>query len=215
MRELRPVPTAALCGPHAPPLPAVWLPRCSLRRCVVSMSGHPSCRGPHTFSPSNTWDYISSHGHPVRTPTAGPNFWYRRRENVLSRQLCLDPYVSEEPALGEVLDLLSDEYARDILAATSEKPMSANEIAEQCGMSEPTVYRRISSLQEHELVAEQTKIETGGNDYKVYVATLSGFSLELQEGSFESSLDRQSAPAFPGKEESDTADRFKKMWENL
>jgi DNA-binding transcriptional ArsR family regulator len=127
----------------------------------------------------------------------------------------LDPYVSEDPELGEVLDLLSDEYARDILAATSEQPMSANELAEQCGMSEPTVYRRISSLQEYELVAEQTKIETGGNDYKLYVATLSGFSLELQDGSFESALERQSAPAFPGQEEADTADRFKKMWENL
>jgi len=127
----------------------------------------------------------------------------------------LDPYVSEDPALDEILDLLSDEYARDILAAASEKPMSANELAEQCGMSEPTVYRRISSLQEHELVAEQTKIETGGNDYKLYVATLSGFSLELEDGSFESSLERQSAPEFPGQDEADTADRFKKMWENL
>jgi len=123
--------------------------------------------------------------------------------------------VSEDPALGELLDLLSDEYARDILAAVSEKPMSAKQLATQCDMSEPTVYRRISLLREHELVEEQTKIETGGNDYSVYAATLSGFSMRLEDGAFDATVERRSAPAFPGQNEADTADRFKKMWENL
>lgn len=144
-----------------------------------------------------------------------PDFWSGKRENLLFRPPCLVPYVSEDPALGEVLDLLSDEYARAILAAASEQPMSAKELAEQCDMSEPTVYRRISQLREHDLVEEQTKIETGGNDYKLYVTTLSGFSLRLADGSFESSLERAAGPAFPGQDEADTADRFKKMWENL
>ena len=125
------------------------------------------------------------------------------------------PYVSEDPALGEVLSLLSDEYARDILAAASEKPMSAKELAEECGMSEPTVYRRLNQLRDHELVEERTKIETGGNDYKLYAATLSGFSVRLEDGSFDSSLERAGGPSFPGQDESDTADRFTKMWENL
>jgi len=123
--------------------------------------------------------------------------------------------VSEESALGDVLDLLSDEYARAILAATSERPMSAKEIAAECGMSEPTVYRRIERLREHELVAERTQIETGGNDYSVYAATLSGFSVDLTDGAFESTVERVSEPAFPGQNEADTADRFTKMWENL
>ena len=123
--------------------------------------------------------------------------------------------MSEDPALGELLDLLSDEYARDILAAASEKPMSAKELAEQCDMSEPTVYRRITLLREHDLVEERTKIETGGNDYGLYATTLSGFSLRLDAGSFESAVERTATPAFPGEDESDTADRFTKMWENL
>lgn len=93
--------------------------------------------------------------------------------------------------------------------------MSAKQLAERCDMSEPTVYRRINLLREHELVEAQRKVETGGNDYNLYVATLSGFSLRLEDGSFESSLDRVAEPAFPGQEEADTADRFKKMWENL
>ena len=82
-------------------------------------------------------------------------------------------------------------------------------------MSEPTVYRRLNQLRDHELVEERTKIETGGNDYKLYAATLSGFSVRLEDGTFDSSLERASGPSFPGQDESDTADRFTKMWENL
>jgi len=138
----------------------------------------------------------------------------------ISRNLLFDPryllrYVSEDPALGEVLDLLSDEYARDILAATSDRPMSASELAEECDMSEPTVYRRIERLREYDLVAQQRRIETGGNDYSVYAATLSGFSVDLDDGTFESTVERRSEPAFPGQNEDDTADRFTKMWEKL
>ncbi|AEM58543.1 ArsR family transcriptional regulator [Haloarcula hispanica N601] len=124
-------------------------------------------------------------------------------------------YVSEDPAVGDILDLLSDEYARDILAATSVKPMSAKQLADQCEMSQPTVYRRVEWLQEYGLIEEQTQIETGGNDYSVFAATLSEFSLALADGDFETEIERTEPPAFPGQDEQDTADRFTKMWENL
>lgn len=123
--------------------------------------------------------------------------------------------MSEDPAVGDILDLLSDEYARDILAATSVKPMSAKQLADQCEMSQPTVYRRVEWLQEHGLIEEQTQIETGGNDYSVFAATLSEFSLALADGDFETEIERTEPPAFPGQDEQDTADRFTKMWENL
>ncbi|AFK21345.1 ArsR family transcriptional regulator (plasmid) [Haloferax mediterranei ATCC 33500] len=123
--------------------------------------------------------------------------------------------MSEDPELSDILDILSDEYARDILAATSVKPMSAQELANQCEMSKPTVYRRVEQLQEYDLVEEQTKIQTSGNHYNVYAATLSEFSLELDEGAFETSVTRSQPEAFPGQQETDTADRFKKMWEHL
>ncbi|POG54308.1 ArsR/SmtB family transcription factor [Haloferax marisrubri] len=123
--------------------------------------------------------------------------------------------MSEEPALGDILDLLSDEYARDILAATSTKPMSAQELADECEMSKPTVYRRVERLQAYGLLDEQTEIRTSNNHYSVYTATLSEFSVALDDGSFESSLTRTDDESFPGEEETDTADRFKRMWEDL
>jgi DNA-binding transcriptional ArsR family regulator len=123
--------------------------------------------------------------------------------------------VSEDPALGDLLELLSDEYARDILAATSVNPMSANQIADQCEMSLPTVYRRVSRLQEFDLIEERTRVEPGGNDYSVFAATLEEVSVSLDEGTFEAVVERAATESFPGANEADTADRFVKMWEEL
>ncbi|WP_135305106.1 ArsR/SmtB family transcription factor [Haloarcula amylovorans] len=123
--------------------------------------------------------------------------------------------MSEDPALGDILDILSDEYARDILAATSIKPMSAQQLADECEMSEPTVYRRVERLQTHGLLDEQTKVRTENNHYSVYTATLSEFSLALDTGSFEAAVTHTDDESFPGEGESDTADRFVKMWEDL
>lgn len=121
--------------------------------------------------------------------------------------------MSEDWALDEVLDLLSDEYARSILAATSIEPMSAKQLSEQCDASLPTVYRRIEWLQEYELIEEQTKVELTGNHHKVYSATLAEFSMELDEGAYEGTIERTTRAEF--LEEEDTADRFTRMWENL
>jgi predicted transcriptional regulator len=126
--------------------------------------------------------------------------------------------VSDDPALGDLLELLSDEYARDILAATSVRPMSANEIAEACEMSPPTVYRRVDRLKTYGLVEEETRVEPSGNDYRVYTATLREVTLALDEGTFEAVVDRvadESAEPFPGANEDDPADRFVRMWEGL
>ncbi|MDS0295561.1 ArsR/SmtB family transcription factor [Halogeometricum luteum] len=123
--------------------------------------------------------------------------------------------MSEDSALGELLDVLSDEYARDILAATSIKPMSAQQLADECEMSEPTVYRRVERLRAHGLLEEQTRVRTSNNNYSVYTATLSEVSITLDDGAFEAALRRTDEESFPGEGESDTADRFTRMWEDL
>ncbi|WP_327053582.1 ArsR/SmtB family transcription factor [Halomicrococcus gelatinilyticus] len=123
--------------------------------------------------------------------------------------------MSEDSPLGELLDVLSDEYARDILAATSVKPMSAQQLADECEMSKPTVYRRVERLQAHGLLDEQTRVRTSNNHYSVYTATLSEVSIELDSGTFEAAVRHTDDESFPGERESDTADRFRKMWEDL
>jgi len=119
--------------------------------------------------------------------------------------------VSEEtePDLGTVIGLLDDEYARSVLTATSQEPMSATEIAETCDASVSTVYRRAERLREVGLVTERDRMRSDGHHDTVYVATLDALSVSLNDGDFEFEL-RHSVPG-----EEDPADRLTRLWEEL
>ena len=120
--------------------------------------------------------------------------------------------MSEDRDLADVLDLLSDEYARAILAATSTEPMTAKALSEHCDASLPTIYRRIERLQEHDLVDERVRIDGDGHHREAYSARLEAFSLELDDGSYESDLETTDRDPI---HEEDTVDRLTRMWEDL
>lgn len=107
-----------------------------------------------------------------------------------------------------VLEALNDEYARGILTATSQEPMSAKKLSEYCDASLPTIYRRIEELQEAGLLAERTEPDPAGNHYSVYAARLERFAVDLSDGEWEATVSR-SEPS------DDPADRFTRMWEEL
>ena len=52
----------------------------------------------------------------------------------------------------DVLAILDDEYAKDILVETHAEPRSARRLAELCDASRSTIYRRIERLQAHDLL---------------------------------------------------------------
>lgn len=120
--------------------------------------------------------------------------------------------MSEDQELVDVLELLSDEYAREILAAASIEPMSAKDLSERCNASLPTVYRRIERLQEHDLIEEHIQIDESGTHREIYSSRLSTFSLELEDGSYESTLETEDRDPI---HEEDTVDRLKRMWEDI
>jgi DNA-binding transcriptional ArsR family regulator len=122
--------------------------------------------------------------------------------------------VSEDGDVAELLDTLSDDYARAILVETSVEPMSANTLSDRCDASLPTVYRRIERLQELDLIEEQTRIDPGGSHHKVYAAKLSTVSLDLDGGDLEAEIEREETELALEAEE-DVADRFTRMWEGL
>lgn len=106
---------------------------------------------------------------------------------------------------ADLLALLDDEYARAILAATSEEPMTAPELAEACEASRPTIYRRIDRLKAHDLVAETTRPDADGHHRRVYAARFEGVSVDLVDGEFRVVVERLDDPA----------DRLTGMWEAL
>jgi|AntDeeMinimDraft_4_1070355.scaffolds.fasta_scaffold00570_14 DNA-binding transcriptional ArsR family regulator len=114
--------------------------------------------------------------------------------------------MSEETDLATVVELLDDEYARAILAATSIEPMSAAQLAERCEASPPTVYRRLDRLREEELVAAAQQLDPEGHHYEVFSARLARLEVELDDGDYEVEIERR---------ERDAADRFTELFEGL
>lgn len=114
--------------------------------------------------------------------------------------------MSEDPDLETVVALLDDEYAREILTATSSESMTAKELSERCDVSLPTVYRRVERLEAADLVREQTRPRPDGHHDTLYAANLDRFSVELRDGELAFELERRGE---------DVADRLTRMWEEL
>ena len=54
-----------------------------------------------------------------------------------------------------LLELFGDEYACELLCSLAEGPKTARTLIDQCGMSRPTVYRRLDRLTEAGVVVSQ------------------------------------------------------------
>jgi predicted transcriptional regulator len=100
--------------------------------------------------------------------------------------------VSADAALEEIAGLLEDRTVRTILTETSQEPMSASTLKEKCDASGPTIYRRLETLGEHDLVVEQTRPDPGGGHHRtVYAPNLERVTVTLHDGRLSISVDRQ------------------------
>ncbi|MFB6075046.1 MAG: ArsR/SmtB family transcription factor [Haloarculaceae archaeon] len=111
-----------------------------------------------------------------------------------------------EADLATIADLLDDEYARAILAATSREAMSAEELSDACEASPPTVYRRLERLREADLVTARRELDPDGHHYEVFRARLSRVTVDLADGEYRVQVERR---------EQDAADRFTELFEGL
>lgn len=80
----------------------------------------------------------------------------------------------------ELLDLVGDEYTREVMVAVSETPRSATEVAATTSVSEPTAFRRLDRLEEFGLVEGVTVIDTDdGHHCKRFRTAVTGFVVEF------------------------------------
>lgn len=113
--------------------------------------------------------------------------------------------MAEQRPIEEILNTIGDEHARTVLAAISRDEHSAKELAEECDMSLPTVYRRLELLQEHELVTESTALSDDGNHYKVYECNFDSTVITLEDDEYKVRIYRRE----------NVPDRFTQLWDEL
>lgn len=121
------------------------------------------------------------------------------QEGVSSMRM--KPNVPEQ----DVLDAITSEKARDILAAASLGPNSAKDFEEEFGITLTTVYRYTNRLAETDLLRTEIQIDPEGDHYDTFETTVRRVSLVIGRG--ESSLDIQFRD--------DLTDRFTHLWRAL
>ncbi len=113
--------------------------------------------------------------------------------------------MDDDRRIEDILDTIGDEHARHLLAAISREPRSAKELAEECDLSLPTVYRRIELLEEHDLVKDSTLVADDGNHFKVYESNFESTVITLEEDEYQVRIYR----------EDNLPDRFSQLWDEL
>ena len=115
------------------------------------------------------------------------------------------PSEGEGPTIEEVLEMIGDQRARNILAAISQEPRSAKELTERLEYSAATVYRRLNLLEEHDLIEAQTVVADDGNHYQIYRCTFDSTVIRLRGDEYNVRIFR--ADNLP--------DRFAQVWDEL
>lgn len=84
-----------------------------------------------------------------------------------------------------VLELLADEYAREILQYLEQEPHATTELIDRCEFSRVTVYRRLNDLEEAGIVSVDIRPALDGNHKKVYTNELRELTLSVSGDGFE------------------------------
>jgi DNA-binding IclR family transcriptional regulator len=113
--------------------------------------------------------------------------------------------VSEKRDPDAMFAALCSDDAREILVAAHAEPRSAEEFAEHCDVSLPTVYRRVNTLVEQDLLRENVQIDPDGNHYTLYVSNLDSLEFVLEAAGFVASV----------RLRRDIVDRFGEFWRDL
>lgn len=104
-----------------------------------------------------------------------------------------------------IFEALADETMAAILARTTERERSAEELADAVDASPSTVYRRIETLVDEGLLIERLQLDRDGNHYHVYRAAIERVEARLEDGTIEIHVERRE----------DSVDRFVRLWEDI
>lgn len=87
-----------------------------------------------------------------------------------------------------LFELLGDETTRRVLETIADEAMSGKEIADAVSVSRPTVYRRLTRLEEAGLVETTMVLCSDGHHHKQYRAVLERASFRIDPGGLRASV---------------------------
>jgi DNA-binding transcriptional ArsR family regulator len=90
--------------------------------------------------------------------------------------------IEGEDRIQELLDVLNDPGSRDILDATSDTALSANEVSETCDLPLSTTYRKLELLTSVGLLEERTRVRRSGKHPNEYVRAVTRVVISLDSG---------------------------------
>lgn len=99
-----------------------------------------------------------------------------------------------DPETGTVLKALADPECRTILAEL-DRPRSAPEVIERCGLSQTNTYRKLESLSEARLVEEGTELRPDGHHVTTYERAATGVVVLLEDADFACEVVREPTSA--------------------
>jgi DNA-binding transcriptional ArsR family regulator len=113
--------------------------------------------------------------------------------------------MDDERPIEEILDTIGDEHARTVLAAIAREPGSAKELTRRLDLSQPTIYRRLDTLKDHDLIRERTLVADDGNHYNEYECNFKSTVISLEGEEYQVQIFR----------EDELPDRFSQLWDEL
>lgn len=96
--------------------------------------------------------------------------------------------VEESEKKESILEILSDKYCRAILESTMDKPKSAIEITADANIPMSTVYRRIQTLVDNNLLKTSGIITEDGKRLFLYKSKVKGIQSRYNDGKTEVEL---------------------------
>jgi predicted ArsR family transcriptional regulator len=108
-------------------------------------------------------------------------------------------------AADNVFDVIGDSLARKLLVILSEGQRDVDELTEQLDVSRPTIYRRLDTLADYDLIKIHQEIDTEGHHYKTYETTLQQISFQIEDGGYDIDISLRRS----------LVDQFESFWSDL
>lgn len=119
---------------------------------------------------------------PTTVTDARPQQTRRSRQRDQSNDAVV---AGASDGVPEPLDLLTDEYARDILTVLAAGPQTGRDLIDACGASRSTVYRRVNRLEDAGLVASRFTFDPDGHHRKEFRLVRDRLSITVADGEIE------------------------------